>query len=122
MKRIVIIGSRRRNEEEDFQIVEKRFSCIYEKGDLLVSGGCPTGGDHFAELLSAKYNIWMVVWEAKWKIDGVYRRWAGFARNTTIAKNGDVVIACVAEDRTGGTEDTIRKFKKFNPDGQVILC
>ena len=122
MKRIIIIGSRRRNEPEDFLIVEKHLLSIYEKGDLLVSGGCPTGGDHFAEELSAKYNVWMVVWPAEWNKDGQYRCWAGFERNTIIAQNGDVIIACVASDRTGGTEDTIKKFKKFKPDGQVVLC
>jgi len=30
-------------------------------------------------------------------------------RNTLIAKDCTVLIACVAEDRTGGTEDTIKK-------------
>ena len=123
MKRIIIIGSRRRNTNEDFLIVEKHFLSIYEKGDLLVSGGCPTGGDKFAEILSAIYNIWIVIWYPKWKMDnGFFRRWAGFERNTIIANNGDILIACVASNRTGGTEDTIKKFKKFMPNGEVILC
>lgn len=122
MKRIIIIGSRRRNEPEDFLIVEQELFRVYEEGDLLVSGGCSKGGDRFAEELSAKHNIWMVDWPAEWNKDGQYRRWAGFERNTIIANNGDIVIACVASDRTGGTEDTIKKFLKFNPDGQVILC
>lgn len=122
MKRIIIIGSRRRNTLRDYTLVETELLKIYEPGDLIVSGGCLEGGDHFAEDLSAEYNIWMVVWPAKWNIDGHYRRWAGFERNTIIARNGDVVIACVADDRKGGTEDTIRKFKKFYPAGRVILC
>ena len=122
MKRIIIIGSRRRNEPEDFLIVEQELLEIYKEGDLLVSGGCPKGGDKFAEDISAKYNIWMVVWPAEWNKDGQYRRWAGFERNTIIAQNGDVVIACVADDRTGGTEDTIKKFKKFKPKGIITLC
>jgi len=122
MKRIIIIGSRRRNTEADLAIVEAHLLEIYEDGDILVSGGCKKGGDKFAEILSADYNIPIVVWKAEWNKDGHYRRWAGFARNTIIAQNGDVVIACVASDRTGGTEDTIKKFEKFMPDGEVILC
>lgn len=122
MKRIIIIGSRRRNEMLDFQLCEYELMSIYKEGDILVSGGCPEGGDYFAELLSADYNIPIVVWQAKWKIDGVFRRWAGFERNTIVANNGDVMIACVAPDRTGGTEDTIKKFKKFMPKGKIILC
>ncbi len=122
MKRIIIIGSRRRNEPEDCLQVAEALAKIYEEGDLLVSGGCPTGGDRFAEDLSAMYNIWMVVWPAKWTVDGHFRRWAGFERNTTIARNGDVLIACVAPDRKGGTEDTITKFKKFYPEGEIIFC
>ena len=122
MKRIIIIGSRRRNSDADFWIVAKQFVKIYEDGDLIVSGGCPKGGDNFAEEISAACNVWMVIWEAEWNKDGQYRRWAGFERNTIIAQNGDAVIACVAEDRTGGTEDTIKKFKKFKPAGEVILC
>jgi len=119
MKRIIIIGSRRRNDGLDFLMVEQELLKIYEEGDLLVSGGCPTGGDKFAEDLSAKYNIWMVVWKAEWNR---YGKGAGFIRNTIIAQNGDVVVACVAPDRTGGTEDTIKKFKKMMPDGEIILC
>jgi len=122
MKRIIVIGSRRRNSKWDFDCVEETFLTIYNPGDIIVSGGCPKGGDSFAEDISARYNILMVVWKAQWTVNGVFRRWAGFERNTIIARNGDVVIACVADDRTGGTEDTIKKFKKFYPEGRVILC
>jgi hypothetical protein len=44
---------------------------------------------------------------------------AGFLRNTDIAKDADVLIAVVAADRTGGTEDTIRKVQKMGK--RVIL-
>ena len=45
MKYIGIVGSRRRNTEEDFQIVKKELLSIYVVGDIIVSGGCPKGGD-----------------------------------------------------------------------------
>lgn len=119
MKRIIIIGSRRRDDAvADWLIIENDFLKIYVPGDIIVSGGCPKGGDRFAEALSAKYQVPIIIFPADWKRFG---RGAGFIRNTDIAKNGDVLIACVAPDRKGGTEDTIKKFKKFNPEGEVIL-
>ena len=47
---------------------------------------------------------------------------AGFTRNTDIARDADVLIACVAKDRTGGTEDTIRKWRKFHHGLKPTLC
>lgn len=119
MKRIIIVGSRRRNEHSDFIQVTHQLGQVYKNGDILVSGGCPKGGDRFAEELSAELNIPIIIFPADWKRFG---RGAGFIRNTDIAKNGDMLIACVAPDRKGGTEDTIKKFRKFKPEGQVILC
>jgi len=119
MKNIGIIGSRRRNTEKDYCIVEKELLENYEKGDTIISGGCPQGGDHFAELIAKKHDIPIKIFYPDW---GKYGRIAGFMRNTDIAKSSDVLIACVASDRTGGTEDTIEKFKKFHDIGRVILC
>ena len=47
------------------------------------------------------------IFHADWEKFG---RGAGFVRNGDIANNSDVLIACVAKDRKGGTEDTIGKF------------
>ena len=118
MKRIIIIGSRRRNEISDYNVVLKAFLELYRIGDIIISRGCPKGGDNFAERISAVYKIPMIIFPADWKRFG---RGAGFIRNTDIAKNGDVLIACVTPDRKGGTEDTIKKFRKFKPEGEVIL-
>ena len=117
-KVIGIVGSRRRNTPEDLQMVEGAFSSVYEPGDTLVSGGCPQGGDRFAEILALKRDIPIKIHRAEWNR---YGRSAGFKRNTYIAQDADVLIACVAEDRTGGTEDTIRKFVRLHPEGKVIL-
>ena len=56
MKVIGIVGTRRRDSEEDFKIVEKEFLKIYERGDVICSGLCGKGADRFAVLLSKKYN------------------------------------------------------------------
>lgn len=116
-KRICIIGSRRRNTLYDYALVEEKFGSIYEKGDIIVSGGCSKGGDKFAEMLAERFKINIKIYKADWSLG----RHAGFLRNTDIAKDSDVLIACVALDRKGGTEDTIKKFKKFHPDKPIHI-
>jgi len=122
MKRIIIIGSRRRNTAGDFVKVKACFLSIYKEGDMIVSGGCKKGGDKFAEILIDMYNTPKKIFRAQWDKDGKFDKFAGFKRNTLIAKFGNEVIACVAADRTGGTEDTIRKFKRFHPNETIHLC
>lgn len=123
MKTIGIVGSRRRNGPEDFLIVQEAFCQLYEEGDIICSGLCPKGADSFAVTL---HEIWCT--PAKWfralwrdPKNGSYRRWAGFERNTDIAFTSNILIACVAADRKGGTEDTVRKWEKFHPNKKVIL-
>lgn len=112
---IGIIGSRRRNTQDDLIAVELAFLSIYQQGDHIVSGGCDTGGDRFAEYLAKKHQVTILIHYAQWKRHG---KSAGFVRNGDIAADSDLLIACVATDRTGGTEDTI---KKFGTKGQLIL-
>lgn len=106
-KVIGIVGSRRRISFEDYIAVKNALFSVYEQGDTLVSGGCPQGADHFAEVLSRFHEIPIKLHYAEWK---KYGKSAGFKRNTYIAADADVLIACVAADRLGGTEDTIRKY------------
>lgn len=115
MKTIGIIGSRRRNEIKDRDAVAKAFASVYEDGDEIVSGGCPQGGDNFAEWIAQRRQVPIKIYYAQWD---KYGKSAGFRRNGDIAKAADVLIACVAPDRTGWTEDTI---KKFGEKGKVIL-
>ena len=114
MKKIGIVGSRRRADVKDFQAIEKLLLDIYEDGDVLVSGGCPTGADSFAEVLAKKHQIPIMIHYARWQ---KYGKRAGIIRNTDIAVDSDVLIATPAEDRTGGTEDTLRKAKEL---GKII--
>jgi hypothetical protein len=118
MKVIGIIGSRRRQLQSDITAIETALLAQYEDGDHIVSGGCPSGGDHFAEWLAKKHQIPITIHYARWK---KYGKSAGFVRNSDIATEADILIACVAPDRTGGTEHTIETFQKLHPKGQVIL-
>lgn len=122
MKKIGIVGSRRRDSIEDMQACRKVFLSIYEEGDIIISGGCPKGGDRFAYVFAQEYNIPITVhYPDKSKLDPEKMKknpkWAyaeiNYARNTLIAQDSDVIIAVVHEDRKGGTEDTLIKANKM---------
>jgi hypothetical protein len=115
---IGIIGSRKRLHECDYNKVLEQFLKIYQEGDWICSGGCPIGGDFFAYRLHKYMYVPYLEFPANWEKHG---KAAGFIRNTDIAKHSTVLIACVSEDRTGGTEDTIKKFKQLHPEGIVYL-
>jgi len=122
--KIGVVGSRRRNTEADYILVRDMLANIihrFEPEDIivLVSGGCSRGADSFVNELTEKFNLSKpIIFPADWD---KYKKAAGFIRNTDIAKESDILIAVVAADRTGGTEDTVKKFKKFYPQGELIL-
>jgi hypothetical protein len=107
VKKIGIVGSRRRNSEEDFKQCEKVFLSNYEEGDELISGGCKKGGDLFCEIIARKYGIPIKIYFPNWNKLG---KRAGFIRNTNIAEDSDIIIALLPQgEKSNGTEDTIRK-------------
>ena len=118
MKYIGIVGSRRRNSFPDYIKVHQAFLSIYNPGDRIVSGGCPQGADHFAEQIAKKEQVPILIHYAQWNKCG---KAAGFIRNGDIAQEATTLIACVAEDRTGGTEDTIKKFLNEKSVGPVTM-
>ena len=81
-KVIGIIGSRRRDSQKDFELVEKAFLTIYEEGDTICSGLCSRGADRFAVILANKYKTPVIWYPAEWD---KYGKSAGFKRNTDIA-------------------------------------
>ncbi len=119
MKIIGIVGSRRKNEIWHYRSVEKEFLKHYEPGDRICSGLCRQGADDFAVSLAKIYTITEPLWfPAEWS---KYGKAAGFKRNTDIAYNSDILIAMVADDRKGGTEDTIKKFIKFHGEENLHI-
>jgi hypothetical protein len=130
MKTIGIIGSRRRDTKEDLEKVINAFVKIYEPGDQICSGGCKKGGDRFAEIIAEAMGIPLVIHlPDKNKLNPIllekapraaYRE-INYARNTLVAMDSNPIIACVAPDRKGGTEDTIKKFIKFHGKENLIL-
>ena len=120
--KIGIVGTRRRDSQLAYQCTQKLFLRIYHKGDIIISGGCPEGGDRFAELIAAAHGLTeangkLKLFRPNWKLG----RHAGFLRNTDIARCSNILIAVVAKDRRGGTEDTISKFKRLHPKSPIIL-
>ena len=118
MKTIGIVGTRRKDTLADMKKVEEKFLELYEKGDTICSGKCYKGADRFAVVLSERYRTPAVWYPADWK---KYGRSAGFLRNSDIALESNVLIALCADDRTGGTEDTVRKFIKFHGDKNLHI-
>ena len=136
--KIGIIGSRSRNTDSDFDQIENTFLIlcvelnINPSETIIVSGGCPMGGDRFAEILIKKYNTGKKIYPAQWddltslgpnnekpvirmnKYGKKYNKSAGYWRNSDIARESDYLICCVSESRKGGTEDTIKKAEELN--------
>jgi len=115
---IGIVGTRRRDRLRDYLAVEKEFLKHYQHGDIICSGLCPKGADRFAVVLSEKYDTATRWYRAKWEKHG---KAAGFVRNTYIARDSHILIACVAPDRTGGTEDTIKKYLKMGKKKLILV-
>lgn len=121
MKRIGIVGTRRRDTASVRSLIEEKFWEIYEGGDWIVSGGCPKGGDRFAEQIAKAEGIPILIFYPNYKR---YKQGAPVIRNGDVAKESDIVIACVMNPeegvnevlkrKKGGTEDMLRKFAKFH--------
>lgn len=131
MKTIGVIGTRKRNSGEAWKKVKIALSELYQEGDRLCSGGCEKGGDRFAEKFAKQEGVPILLYYPDYKR---YSRGAPMVRNTDIAGSSDIIIACVInpEDgiekvlkrKTGGTEDTLKKFVKRFPHGyqdRIIL-
>lgn len=128
MKKFIIIGSRRRNSEEDFRKVYTEFSKYYEPEDIIISGGCSKGADRFAEIIGERLGLTedernLIIHRPelpkkdspKWAYTKAF-----YNRNSKVANEAEddtITIACVSSDRRGGTEDTLKKIKK----GKIIL-
>lgn len=117
-KAIGIVGSRRRIRIRDQAAVREKFLALFNYGDIIISGGCLTGADAWAEQLAKEWDIEPLIFRPdKSKLDlKLPRRVAhtliNYERNRLIAEASDYLIACVAPDRTGGTENTIKHFKQ----------
>ena len=118
-----IIGSRRRAKVEDHLILRERVKQLHP--DMIISGGCPTGADAFAEQIARETGIPILIYYPKLDSLRTYTRQqvidAMYARNKLIAIESDYLIALVSKDRTGGTENTIEHFKRFHSEKNLEI-
>ena len=127
-KVIGIIGSRRRDTDKDYYAVYNEFKKWYDIGDRICSGGCKKGGDRFAEIIARKLGLTEenggLILHLPKPVPSSSPKWAyakaNFERNTIVARDSDMLIACVGLDRKGGTEDTIRKFIRQGKDKFMV--
>jgi len=137
--KIGIVGSRRRNSDEDYnkliytfdRIVGEFLSIYFGQLEVtIVTGDCDEGGDKFAREMADEYKCILDEKKIKHPQTGEemdfknhkrfpYLTMCGifYSRNEEIAKEPlDYLIALVAPDRKGGTENTIRHFRRLHKD------
>jgi len=110
--RVGIVGSRRRATLFDRKIVHRLVEWLVRDVSqiVIVSGGCPIGADAFAEEAAKLYGLPTKIFP----IDktGVSTKWQfttkAYERNAKIAENSEKLYALISDDRTGGTENTIK--------------
>lgn len=108
-----IVGSRTRDAPKYFDGVYSKFRELQKEYNItmIVSGGCKTGADRFAETIASIHNIPIKIHHPQWQKFG---KAAGPIRNSLIVEDSDVLIACASNDgkkSTSGTYDTITKFR-----------
>lgn len=129
MKTIGIVGSRRRVSVNDEILLLTEFDKHYTKGDRIVSGGCERGADNMAEDLAKERGITIIIHYPRLEdldagLLSINPRAAyakiNYARNASIAADCDLLIALPAPDRTGGTEDTIKRASRLGKPVHLV--
>ena len=112
-QRVAIIGSRDYKDIDRIRVLVESLS-TGQILPMLISGGA-RGPDSIAEKEAMKHGWDSLIFEVDWDNLG---RGAGFARNTTIAKEADVVYA-FWDGKSRGTLDTISKAVKLGKDVKI---
>jgi hypothetical protein len=129
-KKIVVgvVGSRRRRSMQDLAKLDSYVLSLMHRArksdaDLeFVSGGCKEGADAFIKGLCTRYKLPLTEHLPVFAVSGEHY-WdkvnAYYARNKLIAEDCNFLIAMPAEDRKGGTENTIIQAQELGK--KVIL-
>jgi hypothetical protein len=117
--KVGIVGSRKRNSHEDWIKVHEAFKKVAKDNTVsrIVSGGQILGADAWAEAIAFEGEYDIMIYRAKWTLHG---KAAGPIRNSEIAMESDILIACPHPEGKG-TQDTIKKFKALHPNGELII-
>jgi hypothetical protein len=129
-------GSRRRRSADDVDQVLRYVTSAVDAAEVLgrrlvlVSGGCRVGADHSAELVAEVMGLDLLRFLPRDVPSGSPKFVAVvalFDRNTRVVEACERFVAQVSSDRTGGTEDAIKKAHKLGRpvdlltvDGRVV--
>lgn len=125
---IGIVGARLRKSLADRRFVHRLVRSLHdfykEKGMnmVVVSGGCRIGPDRYAEDAAIMYGIDKIIHPVDCPgqcSKGEFTRRA-YERNGLVARDSDILIALVSPERTGGTEDTIRKALVLGKEVRLV--
>ena len=115
-----IVGSRGRDTQADFKAVWSAYDDVVQQNInseiVIISGGAYKGADRFAVNIARDQGGKMITYFPHGHNTLDY-----YARNRRIAQESDILIACVAPDRKGGTENTIDWFRSLHPNGEIII-
>ena len=116
-----VIGARRRNNKYDKLKVRNKI--LEMKPTVIVTGDAARGGDKFARYFAERFGIKLVVYDADVDDGMTYQERVTeyYRRNKLIASTSTHLFALVGKDRRGGTEYTIRQFKKTHRDWKKRL-
>ena len=129
-----VIGARKRDEMRDMEIVCRvvdDYLQIHGRNLILVSGGCKDGADNMAEIVAKNTGIPILIYHPeKYRIGkdfvgskGAWQR-INFDRNSEIAQKVDTLLALVEDlefDESGGTGDTVSKFRRYKVGQEVLI-
>jgi len=104
--RIGIVGSRRRTDREAVFAFVRQLP----RDSVIITGGA-RGPDRWAEEAAQFQGLAVIIHRPD--LTGIKTRWQAteryYARNQRIVDDADRIVAFVAPDRRGGTEDSIRR-------------
>ena len=118
MTHIGVVGSRSRDDASCLFLVSDCVTDLFEEGDVIVSGGCHSGADRFAETIARELGCSILIHHADWER---YGNKAGHIRNNKIAEDSDILVAMPSVGRTGGTESTIKKYLALGKTYLILL-
>jgi len=124
---VAVVGSRRRNTEEDKRILIGYVERILQNANkrnrkiIFISGGCESGADKFIKEICASLDLQLKEHfpVLEYHMDYFQRVNAYYKRNELIAIDCDICLAMVSADRKGGTENTLKWCNKYKK--KVVL-
>jgi len=113
--RLIIAGGR------DFNSVDMIVDAMadYDLDSLTIISGTARGADQLGEHYAKVKDIPIERYPAKWKVNGVFNRAAGYQRNVVMAQNATHLLA-FWDGRSRGTKHMIDVAKEHGLDVNVV--